>query len=118
MALTDRISRAAEPEIDPLGFSYTGAQGPTWFDNVELQKYIHAPIKKWNICQKGVFPHGDKSGPPNQTPSFDHSILGSVIEQSSAGVILLSGREDAILMTDGTSLLLQNLTWSQQQGFR
>lgn len=84
----------------------------TWFDNKELQAYIHAPSKKWNLCNDGVFPQGDASPPP------DHTVLGKVIDRApSKRTIIANGDLDGLIMTNGTALGLQNLTFGGQRGF-
>lgn len=87
------------------------ASKSTFFDNKSLQSYIHAPSKKWNLCNT-VFPNGDSSPPPDQVN------LAYVIESApSKRNIISNGDLDGLIMTDGTALALQNLTWNGARGF-
>lgn len=71
------------------------ASKSTWFDNKDLQTYINAPHKKWNLCQT-VFPNGDGSPTPDQT------VLGSVIDQApSKRNVIANGDLDGLIMTNG-----------------
>lgn len=114
----DRVTIPDPALHSPLGNPYAPVQASNFFDNPDLQAYIHAPPEKWNQCVRAVFPHGDTSLPPDEFPSFAHSILAGAIEKSPAGLMILSGRQDAMVITDGTSLILQNLTWNNLQGFQ
>lgn len=118
LSFQDRVTIPDPALHSPLGDPYANVPSHTFFDNTDLQSYIHAPQTKWNQCVRAVFPHGDASLPPDESPSYVHSILASAIEKSPAGLMILSGRQDAMVMTDGTSLILQNLTWNNLQGFQ
>jgi carboxypeptidase D len=102
----------------PLGYPNSGNEQylhNTFFDNYDLQTYIHAPHQKWVECAT-VFPTGDKSKKPDRQPDFSHSILATTIEKSKK-FIIMNGNLDGLLITNGTSLALQNLTWNNAQGF-
>jgi carboxypeptidase D len=85
---------------------------PTYFDNLAVKKYIHAPLlKKWNLCNSGVFPNGDSS-----PPSDSNGVLKNVIE-SSVRSFISQGDLDGLIVTNGSALALQNFVWNGQQGF-
>ncbi|KDN53496.1 alpha/beta-hydrolase [Tilletiaria anomala UBC 951] len=85
----------------------------TFYDNYDLQNYIHAPHKKWNVCNQGVFPNGDHSPAPDT-----NGVLQKVIEKSPAQrTVIINGQKDGLIISNGTSLALQNLTWNGGQGF-
>lgn len=108
-----RISDIGPTPNNPVGDANSPLQflHKTFFDNYDLQSYIHAPHKKWNECNSGVFTgNGDTSAPPDET------VLAGVIESSKKSIIA-NGRLDGLILTNGTALALQNLTWSGVQGF-
>lgn len=96
----------------------------TFFDHADLQRYIHAPPKKWGFCQDvfgkhdSMHPYGDHSLPINQSPSYEHNILTDVIEKSTNGLVIMGGLEDAEVQVEGARIALQNLTWGGVQGFK
>ena len=89
---------------------FVGNEG--YFNNPELQDYIHAPHLNWEACGPIVFPHGDRSTPPDR-----HGILQRTIEKSQRAIIA-NGDLDGLIMTNGTALALQNLFWNGDQGFK
>lgn len=114
------IYNIAEPgvfDIDPLGDPNDGKFQFTYFDRKDVQDYIHAPHINWTQCAHGtilgspVFPDGDSSPPPDQT------VLAGVIEKSKRTVIA-HGLLDGLLLSNGSALALQNLTWHDKQGFQ
>lgn len=110
-------SKVSPFTTSPLGDPNNPVSTPTYFDNYDLQVAIHAikkggAQKKWDQCaKKRVFPNGDASPPPDET------YLASVIEKSKSGLIIAQGNQDALIITNGTLIGLQNLTWAGQQGF-
>lgn len=69
-------------------------------------------------CNTGVFVNGDQSPPPDASPSYSSNILANIVEKSTSGMIIMQGDEDALIITEGASVALQNLTWNGGQGFR
>ncbi|KKZ62958.1 carboxypeptidase D [[Emmonsia] crescens] len=103
---------------DPLGFpgsfNYLPDGAQIYFNRTDVQKAINAPPTSWSECPtKGhaVFINGTDTSPP---PSY--SVLPSVIERSKR-TIIAHGDLDFILMTQGTLLTIQNMTWHGSQGF-
>lgn len=118
----DNIDIPDPSTLSPLGNPNGGAAAykiPTFFDNKDIQKYINAPSKKWVECALKVFvgEEGDTSPPPDQDPSFKNNILADVIEAGASDFIIMQGQLDALIITNGTSISLQNLTWNGAQGF-
>ncbi|GJE99440.1 carboxypeptidase [Phanerochaete sordida] len=100
---------------DVLGFpgSFEQAQTlPLYFDRTDVKQAIHAPVNvTWNECSDvRVFPHGDGS-----PPSF--TVLPNIIEKSERAVIV-HGLGDFILISEGTRVVIQNITWNGLQGFQ
>lgn len=62
------------------------------------------------------YPDGDQSLAPDRSPNFDSPLLARMIQHSKK-YILLSSEYDYKLITNGTALALQNLTWNGAQGF-
>ncbi|KAH9443239.1 hypothetical protein MJO28_014696 [Puccinia striiformis f. sp. tritici] len=92
---------------------WPGMQGDAvYFNREDVKQALHVPtIGKWQECTHGVFPNEDQSLPPAV------SILSSVIDRNKRSVIA-SGLTDLVMINEGTKLVLQNLTWGHDQGFR
>jgi carboxypeptidase D len=88
-------------------------ESPIYFNRTDVKIAIHAPVDtEWLECTTtDVFPHQDSS----LGPAF--SVLPNVIEKNQRTVIL-HGLADFILMTDGTRIAIQNMTWNGLQGFQ
>jgi len=100
---------------DVLGFpgSFEQTQvSPLYFDRTDVKQAIHAPVNvTWTECSNiNVFPHGDGS-----PPSF--TVLPNIIEKSERAVIV-HGLADYILISEGTRVVIQNMTWNGLQGFQ
>lgn len=101
---------------DVLGFpgSFPDVQkSPLYFDRPDVKAAIHAPANvTWGECSDiDVFADGDQSVPSAL------SVLPSVIERSNRSVII-HGLADFILISEGTRIVLQNMTWNGTQGFQ
>ena len=92
---------------------WPGMQGDAvYFNRDDVKQALHVPTNgKWVECTHGVFPNGDQSLPPVFT------VLPSVIDRNKRSVIA-SGLTDMVIINQGTKLVLQNLTWGHDQGFR
>jgi carboxypeptidase D len=103
---------------DVLGFPGSFEQiqvPPLYFDRPDVKKAIHAPANvNWTECSEiDVFPRGDAS-PPTAL-----SVLPSVIERSPVNrTVIIHGLADFILIAEGTRIVIQNMTWNGNQGFR
>ncbi|KAH9917770.1 Alpha/Beta hydrolase protein [Fomitopsis serialis] len=101
---------------DVLGFpgSFPQTQlAPLYFDRADVKAAIHAPADvAWAECSDvDVFPDGDNSLPPV------FSVLPNVIEKSARAVVV-HGLADFVLISEGTRIALQNMTWNGMQGFQ
>jgi carboxypeptidase D len=83
--------------------------GEVYFARHDVQKAIHAPIGDWGECAAGVLQYDD-------SPPSGLSVLPAVIEKNQR-TILGSGALDYILMTNGTIMAVQNMTFNGGQGF-
>ncbi|PWN32961.1 alpha/beta-hydrolase [Meira miltonrushii] len=112
------IKRPYDENESPLGEVNTWTalyHHDTFFDNVAIQDYIHAPHKKWVSC-KTIFYNGDNSNWPDKDPDQQSNHVSESIEKSKK-FLILNGNLDALIITNGTALGLQNLTWNNGTGF-
>jgi len=109
---------------DPLGFptgllySYPGL--PVYFDRADVKAAMHAPQNvTWAECSvKPVF-IGD-GGPEQEgdtSPDPIQHVLPQVIEATNR-VLIANGQLDMIILTNGTLLSIQNMTWNGKLGFQ
>ncbi|KAF2396902.1 alpha/beta-hydrolase [Trichodelitschia bisporula] len=109
---------------DPLGFptdlqyQYPGTGG-VYFDRPDVKAAMHAPPNvSWSECSGPVFANkagqyrnGDLSADPIQ------SVLPRLIEATNR-VLIANGDFDFEILTDGTLLSIQNMTWGGKMGFQ
>ncbi|OAP63694.1 hypothetical protein AYL99_02921 [Fonsecaea erecta] len=96
---------------DELGFPSLGNGPNNYFNRSDVQAAIHAPPTDYVICgDDSLFPKGD------QSPPSSFSALPHVIEHTN-NVIVGSGLLDFLLLTNGTLMTLNNMTWNGAQGF-
>ncbi|GAM84761.1 hypothetical protein ANO11243_027620 [Dothideomycetidae sp. 11243] len=106
----------------PTELAYRPAGAPkTYFNRDDVKKAIHAPMNvTWSICggqpyvgKQGTGPEqeGDLSADPIQ------KVLPQVIEATNR-VLIGNGDYDMIIITNGTLLSIQNMTWNGQLGFQ
>ncbi|KAK5048565.1 hypothetical protein LTR84_005656 [Exophiala bonariae] len=96
---------------DELGFPSLATGPNNYFNRSDVQKAINAPPTNYAICgDDTLFPDGDLSEPSSYT------ALPSVIERTN-NVIVGSGLLDYLLLTNGTLMALNNMTWNGKQGF-
>lgn len=116
------ITNLCPIKYDPLGFSDgTGyvaeGSGPVYFNRQDVKTALHAPVdKEWLFCSNdAVFVNGTDTsvvdGPGSQP------VLPGVIERTK-NVILGHGSQDFVLISDGTLLSIQNMSWGGQLGFQ
>ncbi|KAE8451965.1 hypothetical protein EG329_002129 [Mollisiaceae sp. DMI_Dod_QoI] len=119
-----QISTYCPIPSDPLGFptdlaySYPGL--PVYFNRADVKAAMHAPQNvTWNECTGPVFVtstggpegEGDNSADPIQF------ILPEVIENTRR-VLLANADLDMEIITNGTLLSIQNMTWGGKLGFQ
>ncbi|KAF4784487.1 carboxypeptidase cpdS [Colletotrichum scovillei] len=120
------ISQGCPNPSDPLSWATEGdnASVPLGFDKAdwhsylnlpEMRKAIHIPAgqRDWKKCsdENPFGPTGDVSLDP-----FASGALTRVIEHTN-NFIIASGNLDFRVPTNGTLMVLQNMTWHGQQGF-
>lgn len=92
-------------------FPYTPRGATGYFNRTDVQKAINAPPRPWKLCaDEPVFSNDD-------SPDSALSVLPSVIEQLNR-TIIAHGQLDYRLITNGSLLVIQNMTWNGAQGFQ
>lgn len=108
---------------DPLGYptdlqySYPGL--PVYFNRSDVKAAIHAPMDvEWIECKGPVFL--GEGGPQNEGDLSKDPIqyvLPKIIEKTNR-VLVSNGDLDYEIITNGTLLAIQNMTWNGQMGFQ
>ncbi|CAO1613690.1 unnamed protein product [Sympodiomycopsis kandeliae] len=81
-----------------------------------LKKALHVNENAtWESCVKPSYIFG-KGGDPTPFSFDDGSFVRSI--ESSERVVIFNGKDDFKLLSLGTQLGIQNLTWGGQQGFQ
>jgi carboxypeptidase D len=101
---------------DVLGFPgsvpYQPAGASIYFNRTDVQLAINAPLIEWEECTStDVFVNNVDNSPPSGV-----SVLPGVIERSKR-TIIGHGALDMVLISNGTLLMIQNMTWNGAQGF-
>jgi carboxypeptidase D len=96
----------------PGSFEYLPAGSSIYFDRQDVKKAINAPLNvKWAECKTIPLSRMDTSEPSS------YKVLPRVIEKSER-TIIAHGTLDYILITNGSLLSIQNMTWNGAQGFQ
>lgn len=89
-----------------------------FLNDVNVQRYIHAPNQKFEMCKNDVFTENvDQSDAGDSTPSYSNSLFAQMIEFCGK-FIIMTATLDGLVLSEGVKLALQNLTWNGGQGFR
>lgn len=95
----------------------------TWFSHPAVRTALHVASEgRWVKCTaQGVF-RNRTDGSLSTTDSYSAppastNLLSRVIEYTG-NVIIGSGGTDMLVPTNGTLLVLQNVTWGEKQGFQ
>ncbi|KAK2625180.1 hypothetical protein QTJ16_005549 [Diplocarpon rosae] len=109
----NHITQSCPPLWDVLGNERSHPRVPEghqiYFAREDVQRAINAPIGRWEVCYDALIE--DFDDPPSSL-----SVLPSVIERSACTVIA-HGALDMVMSTNGTLLMIQNMTWDGAQGF-
>ncbi|UQC88639.1 carboxypeptidase cpdS [Colletotrichum lupini] len=112
---SDPLSWAAEGDNASVPLSFDKADWHSYLNLPEMRKAIHIPTgqRDWKKCsdENPFGPTGDVSLDP-----FASGALTRVIEHTN-NFIIASGNLDFRVPTNGTLMVLQNMTWNGQQGF-
>lgn len=105
----------------PTALMYQPENTQAYFDRADVKRAMHAPLNvTWSQCSaENVFTAGDKGpqkeGDLSANPT-DH-VLPQVIEATNR-VLIGNGDYDMIIITNGTLLAIQNMTWNGHLGFQ
>ncbi|AAW43002.1 carboxypeptidase D, putative [Cryptococcus deneoformans JEC21] len=104
----------------PTQLSY--APGGIYFNRSDVKAAIHAPEHiDWTACAtRAVFVGGIEQGPQGRGDlSLDpiQKVLPQVIEATNR-VLISNGDYDMVIITNGTLLAIQNMTWNGYLGFQ
>jgi carboxypeptidase D len=99
--------------------------GSPYFDRADVKAAMHAPSSaSWSECSNSnVFVGGGffgGAGPENEgdlSPDPIQSVLPQVIEGTNR-MLIANGDLDMIIITAGSLLSIQNMTWNGQLGFQ
>lgn len=118
------VSQLCPVPWDVLGFPSStfylprGYPNP-YFNRSEVKAALHAPADaNWTVCaEHPVFVGGEDNSTDLSPPSgHNGGPLARVIERTN-NVIVGQGSLDMVVITKGTLLSLNNLTWNGAQGF-
>lgn len=99
---------------------YTPIGADTYFNRTDVKKAMHAPMNvNWNECSNSpVFiGHGGPQGEGDISADPAQHVLPQVIEATNR-VLVSNGDLDMIIITNGTLLAIQNMTWGGKLGFQ
>lgn len=109
---------------DVLGFpgslDYLPAGATLYFDRADVKKALHAPNVSWVDCSNEPVFVGGSSGPEQEGDTSANPIehvLPQVIEATNR-VLIGNGDYDMVIITNGTLLSIQNMTWNGHLGFQ
>ena len=109
-------------KICPKGADVMKAAGskPAYFNRADVKTALHAPASsKWAMCNSARVFVG-RGGPQREgdlSPDPIQSVLPKVI-QATNRVLVANGDYDMIIISNGTLLSIQNMTWSGSLGFQ
>lgn len=107
----------------PTELVYTPAGATTYFNRADVKAAIHAPQDiTWTECSVNpVFTGWDAgTGPESEgdtSPDPIQKVLPQVIEATNR-VLVANGDYDMVILTQGTLLSIQNMTWNGKLGFQ
>ncbi|KAK5168933.1 uncharacterized protein LTR77_006242 [Saxophila tyrrhenica] len=90
-----------------------------YFNRQDVKKALHAPLDvKWRECGGPVFKgRGGPEDESDQSPDPIQGVLPQVIEATNR-VLVSNADWDGLLLTNGTLLSIQNMTWNGKLGFQ
>lgn len=104
----------------PTQLVYTPAGANTYFNRADVKAALHAPsYVDWAECSvKPVFVGtGGPQGEGDLSLDPIQKVLPQVIDQTKR-VLVSNGDFDMIILTNGTLLAIQNMTWGGKLGFQ
>jgi carboxypeptidase D len=113
------VNQTCPTPNDPL--QPNAGEGQAYFDRSDVKAAMHAPSITWSECSTGnVFTGGYNKGPEGEgdlSPDPIQGVLPQVIDGTNR-VLIANGDLDMIIITDGSLLSIQNMTWGGELGFQ
>jgi carboxypeptidase D len=104
----------------PTSLDYQAAGSTVYFQRADVKKALHAPNVTWSECSVEPVFVGGSSGPEQEgdisANPIEH-VLPQVIEATNR-VLIGNGDFDMVIITNGTLLAIQNMTWNGHLGFQ
>ncbi|CEJ55066.1 hypothetical protein PMG11_01343 [Penicillium brasilianum] len=119
-----RVNQACPLLWDVLGFPTDLAYEPapeTYFNRTDVKKALHVPESlEWSLCSSESVFVGNDPGPEQQYDTSlnpTEGVLPRLIEATNR-VLISNGDWDYLVITNGTLLAIQNMTWNGELGFQ
>lgn len=104
----------------PTSLDYQAPGSSVYFDRADVKRALHAPKTAWSGCSLEPVYVGGDSGPEREgdisANPIEH-VLPQVIEATNR-VLISNGDFDMVVITNGTLLAIQNMTWNGHLGFQ
>lgn len=104
----------------PTSLVYEAAGSSVYFDRADVKQALHAPNVSWAECSNQPVFVGGNSGPEQEgdisANPIEH-VLPQVIEATNR-VLISNGDYDMVIITNGTLMSIQNMTWNGHLGFQ
>lgn len=96
--------------------------GSAYFNRSDVKKALHAPDIPWYECSIHPVFVGNASSPPeygegDYAADSIQAVLPQVIEATNR-VLVSNGDYDMVILTNGTLMSIQNMTWGGKLGFQ
>lgn len=104
----------------PTSLDYQAPGSSVYFDRKDVKRALHAPNMNWSGCSAEPVYVGGSSGPEQEGDNSANPIekvLPQVIEATNR-VLISNGDYDMVIITNGTLLAIQNMTWNGHLGFQ
>lgn len=105
----------------PTQLVYTPDGATTYFNRTDVKKAMHAPLDaNWMECTDQAVFIGNGTGPEGEGDNSadpTQKVLPQVIESTNR-VLVANGDYDMIIITNGTLMAIQNMTWNGMLGFQ
>ncbi|OQE20012.1 hypothetical protein PENSTE_c014G04437 [Penicillium steckii] len=104
----------------PTSLDYQAPGSTVYFDRKDVKHALHAPNVTWAECSAEPVFVGGSAGPEQEgdiSANPIEKVLPQVIEATNR-VLISNGDYDMVIITNGTLLAIQNMTWNGNLGFQ